>query len=78
MKVQTAFRLESDLLDRLKLLAKEEKRSLNNFVEVILSDVVNNVPNDVTKKAIRDAEEGINLSPITDLKLLRDSILKDV
>ena len=39
---QTAFRLSTDLLDRLRLAAKKQNRSLNNFVESILMDVVYN------------------------------------
>ena len=42
---QTAFRLSTDLLDRLRLAAKKQNRSLNNFVESILMDVVYNEPN---------------------------------
>ena len=37
---QTAFRLRTDLLDRLKVAAKKENRSLNNFVESVLLDAV--------------------------------------
>ena len=47
---QTAFRLSTDLLDRL--------RSLNNFVESILMDVVYNEPNEETKEAIAEAKAG--------------------
>jgi predicted HicB family RNase H-like nuclease len=36
MKKQTAFRLEGELLEQLSLLAQEENRSLNNYVETIL------------------------------------------
>ena len=49
---QTAFRLSTDLLDRLRLAAKKQNRSLNNFVESILMDVVYNEPNEETKEAI--------------------------
>ena len=45
---QTAFRLSTDLLDRLRLAAKKQNRSLNNFVESILMDVVYNEPNEET------------------------------
>ena len=31
---QTAFRLSTDLLDRLRLAAKKQNRSLNNFVDL--------------------------------------------
>lgn len=55
---QTAFRLSTDLLDRLRLAAKKQNRSLNNFVESILMDVVYNEPNEETKGAIAEAKAG--------------------
>ena len=55
---QTAFRLSTDLLDRLRLAAKKQNRSLNNFVESILMDVVYNEPNEETKEAIAEAKAG--------------------
>ena len=39
------FRLDIDLLDRLKELAKNEHRSLNNYVECVLLDVAYRKPN---------------------------------
>ena len=39
-KVQTAFRLDTELLRRLKARAKKENRSLNNYVETVLMDIV--------------------------------------
>lgn len=55
---QTAFRLSTDLLERLKLAAKRQNRSLNNFVESVLMDVVYNEPNEETKAAIEEAKAG--------------------
>lgn len=55
---QTAFRLSSDLLERLKIAAKRQNRSLNNFVESVLMDVVYNEPNEETKAAIVEAKAG--------------------
>ena len=55
---QTAFRLSTDLLDRLRLAAKKQNRSLNNFVESILMDVVYNEPNEETNEAIAEAKAG--------------------
>lgn len=52
---QTAFRLRSDLLDRLREAARKENRSLNNFVESALMDLVYNEPNEVTRAAIEEA-----------------------
>ena len=55
---QTAFRLRSDLLDRLKEAARKQNRSLNNFVESALMDVVYNEPNEETNEAIEEAKAG--------------------
>ena len=55
---QTAFRLSTDLLARLRLAAKKQNRSLNNFLESILMDVVYNEPNEETKEAIAEAKAG--------------------
>ena len=38
---QTAFRLATDLIERLKVLAKKDNRSLNNYVESVLMDIAN-------------------------------------
>ena len=57
-KKATMFRLNSDLVDRLKEMAKREHRSLNNFVECILLDVAYNEPNEATKSAIEEARSG--------------------
>ena len=54
---QTAFRLSCDLLDKLKEAATRENRSLNNYVESVLMDVVYNNPNKLTIKAMREARE---------------------
>lgn len=57
-KKQTMFRFNSELVDRLKEMAKREHRSLNNFVECILLDVAFNEPNKLTKAAIAEARSG--------------------
>ena len=61
---QTAFRLRTDLLDRLKVAAKKENRSLNNFVESVLSDAVYREPNEETLTAMKDAKENGNLETL--------------
>ena len=65
-KKATMFRLSSELIDRLKELAKREHRSLNNFVECILLEVAYNEPNETTKAAIEEARSGKlrNATPI--------------
>lgn len=65
-KVQTAVRLDSDLLEALKEKAKADKRSLNNYIEKLLYRDVGNIPNDTTKAAIEEARNG-NLERIENL-----------
>lgn len=61
---QTAFRLRTDLLDRLKVAAKKENRSLNNFVESVLLDAVYREPNEETLTAMKDAKGNGNLETL--------------
>jgi acetyl/propionyl-CoA carboxylase alpha subunit len=48
----------------LKNKAKGHKRSLNNYVELVLSKIVEHKPNDETIQAIEDALENCNVQPI--------------
>ena len=57
-KIQTAFRFDSELLRRLKIKAKRENRSLNNYVETVLMDVVYDEPNEETIAAINEVRSG--------------------
>ena len=61
---QTAFRLRTDLLDRLKVAAKKENRSLNKYVEGVLLDAVYREPNEETLTAMKDAKENGNLETL--------------
>ena len=61
---QTAFRLRTDLLTKLKEAATRENRSLNNYVESVLMDVVYNNPNKLTIKAMREARENRELETL--------------
>ena len=63
-KIQTAFRFDSELLRRLKIKAKQENRSLNNYVETVLMDVVYDEPNEETIEAIREAKSGENMEQL--------------
>ena len=74
MKVQTAFRLEKQLVEELKIEAKRHKRSLNNYVELVLSKIVEKKPNDETVQAINDALNDRNLGSITDVDDFLSSI----
>lgn len=57
-KKSTMFRLNVELVDRLKEMAKREHRSLNNFVECVLLDIAYSEPNETTKAAIEEARSG--------------------
>ncbi len=57
-KKATLFRLDIDLIERLKELARREHRSLNNFVECVLLDVAYNEPNAETRAALEEARSG--------------------
>jgi hypothetical protein len=61
---QTAFRLREDLLNRLRIAAKRENRSLNNYVENTLMDIFYRKPNEETLEAMKEAREGKDLSEI--------------
>lgn len=54
----TMFRLRTELVDRLKIAAKRENRSLNNYVESVLMDVVYREPNAITRTAIEEVKRG--------------------
>ena len=59
-RTQTAFRLSTELLKRLKTEARKQSRSLNNFVESVLMDDVYRTPNAQTMAAVKEAREDKN------------------
>ena len=63
-RTQTAFRLSTELLKRLKTEARKQNRSLNNFVESVLMDAVYCTPNAQTIAAVKEARENENLETI--------------
>ena len=74
MKVPTAFLLDKQLIEDLKNEAKRHKRSLNNYVELVLSEIVEKKPNSETVQAINDALEDRNLERINDVDDFLNSI----
>lgn len=73
-KIQTAVRLESDLLEILKEKAKADRRSLNNYIEKLLYQAVGDVPNDTTKAAIEEARNTSNLERVKNVDHFFDSL----
>ena len=63
-RIQTAFRLSTELLKRLKTEARKQNRSLNNYVESVLMDAVYRTPNAQTMAAVKEAREDKNLETI--------------
>ena len=56
---QTAFRLRKDLMDELREEAKRENRSVNNLVEVMLSEALKERrSNSETVAAVQEARTG--------------------
>jgi antitoxin component of RelBE/YafQ-DinJ toxin-antitoxin module len=74
MKIQTAFRLDEQLIEELKLEAKRNKRSLNNYVEYVLSKIIEKGPNRETIQAIEDARADRDIEKIEDV----DDFLKSL
>ena len=60
----TSFRLRTDLLERLRKNAVRQNRTLNNYVESILLDIIYNEPNDTTSAAIEEAMSGRNRNKV--------------
>lgn len=60
-KTLTSFRLNTQLVERLRELAKKSNRSLNNYIETLLLDIVYHEPNDETIDAIEEVRSGKTL-----------------
>lgn len=61
---QTAFRLSTSLLNKLREAAERENRSLNNYVESVLMDAVFSNPNKLTLAAMKEARENSNVETL--------------
>jgi plasmid stability protein len=72
-RTQTSFRLNDDLIKKLRIEAKKHNRSLNNLVESILMAFVANKSNETTLAAIYEAENSDNLETL-DLKDFRSIV----
>ena len=61
---QTAFRLSTSLLNKLREAADRENRSLNNYVASVLMDAVFSNPNKLTLAAMTEARENRDLETL--------------
>ena len=76
IRVQTSFRLDSGLLEKIRILAKRQNRSLNNFVESLLYKEVARIPNRTTLDAMKEAESTSDLE-VLDLERF-DEFIKEL
>ena len=72
-----SFRLRTDLLESLKKNAARENRTLNNYVESVLLDIVYNSPNDETIAAIKEAKLNNHEKTYTNVDAMFNDILDD-
>ncbi|MCI9042706.1 MAG: toxin-antitoxin system HicB family antitoxin [Muribaculaceae bacterium] len=63
-KKAQSFRLPVELIERLKVMARKQNRSLNNFVECVLNDIAYTEPNEETRAALSEAREGRLQGPL--------------
>ena len=75
-KKSTSLRINSNLFAHIEKLAKEENRSLNNFIETTLFDALEyREPNETTKKAIAEfKKDKKNLKRYSSAKELFDDL----
>ncbi|WP_271423737.1 hypothetical protein [Aequorivita sinensis] len=64
MRVQTAFRLDKELLDAAKKKAKSQKRSLNNYIEVLLHSDLENYLNNAPEESNYDSEMDADVNAV--------------
>lgn len=78
IRKNTSFRLRTDLLERLRHNAAIANRTLNNYVESVLLDVVYHEPNEETKAAIEEVMSGRNPGKVyTNVDEMFDDILNE-
>lgn len=63
-RIQIAFHLRKDLLDKIKKNAIKENKSINSYVETLLLDAVYTEPNEETLAAMREVESGTELETL--------------
>ena len=57
-KKNYSFRFPVDLMEKLKVLAKGQNRSVNNYLETMILDAVYNKPNATTLAAMDEIRSG--------------------
>ena len=57
-KTKIKLRLDQSLLDALKELAVAENQSLNSYIEKVLREDIEHIPNATTLEALEEARNG--------------------
>lgn len=73
-KNQIALRFDRELLELVKEKAKANRRSLNNYIEVLMLKDVGDMPNKDTISAIEEIKSGVKLEEIQDVDKFMDSL----
>ena len=73
-----SFRFDEDIIELVREKAKAQKRSLNNYIEMLMARDVGNIPNEGTKKAVEDARNGIGLEPMDDIDSFFESLRNEL
>ena len=76
MRVQTAFRLDKELLEAAKKKAKSQKRSLNNYIEVLLHKDLENYLNNASEESNFDCEMDADINAVQSYDKLIKSLKK--
>lgn len=63
-RLRTTVTLPPALMNDLKKVAKQNKKSVSSIIEESLLDMLYHEPNETTKAAIQDAKNGIGLKPV--------------
>ena len=69
-----SFRFDEELIELIKIKAKAQKRSLNNYLEVLMAKDVGKIPNEETEKALQEALNSSNLEKIEDVDAFMKSL----
>jgi len=69
-----SFRFDEELIELIKIKAKAQKRSLNNYLEVLMAKDVGKIPHEETEKALQEALNSSNLEKIEDVDAFMKSL----
>lgn len=71
-KKLTSIRLSRSLYSQLQKEAKKQNRSVNNYIETLLLDSIEKVPNEETIEAINEVQEMIKNGTGKPIKNIRE------